>query len=529
MTKRRYILPILLAALVFYFAMPLNGSFQLATAGENLESVNPNDGVRYTCASLTEAKGGVLLGRVIPCLLHTIEKTTIVFADELITILQPLFYAFLTLVVTLFGVRVLQGEREIGPQAFLLVVKIAFVIGMLEWIPYQSSGVPGDMKGGIESVYGIISDGVAITTGALDPINAGISCDINAYGDANTPMIWKQMDCVVGKLYGFATGTGTNPDGTKPVNILLASSAVGLLTGFFFGGTLGVTVFFALIGVLWSVLMLVMRVALAFVNGYLIVCIMLILSPLLMPLVFLKVTNDYFERWWKIIMGGLLMPIIIASYAMFALLMYDRLLFSQDSLLQNLFNEDMVKNARMNAVKPCDMQVTNDPKFKVPSGTTQADMDTMAKNPFVQNFVQPLLSGGSDACGLFKVPKFDISKMSGIPAGENGGKEAMVKLFHDSIKLFIMAFLISAGLSSVQSTVTSLVGSSSSGAALNARSETETKLMQGFSEMKSKLTQAVSGGKYGEGLKEKDFTAALRGGIKTAKQDFASSLAKTRK
>jgi hypothetical protein len=500
MTRIYKVLPILLTAMMFYFTQPMHSFYTLHAqsdvTNEGLDQLNdvhegtpskdgvsiPPDGLsatgaRQTCTSLPEAAGGTLLGKIIPCLIHTIENSTEKFSAELIEKLKPLLYSFMTLVVTLFGVKVLQGEREIHVQAFTLVLKIAFVIGMLEIIPTKV--VPWS--------YAIISDGVSIVTNTVGPDSDNMTCDIAAYGNDDTPLIWKQMDCVLGKLYGFATGE-PGPDGKKPVNMVLAASGAGLLSGFLFGGTAGVAVFFAMLGVLWTIGMLVFRTALAFMNGYLIVCVLLILSPIFLPLVLMRVTMDYFDKWWKAIMGGLLLPIIVSAFSMFALIAYDGLLFEPDSEFQELFDYQTIQDALQLDRKPCDMTVTNNPDAKAAPNATESDIDKLFKdNPFVQNMVQPLLSGGSDTCSMLKIPVFDPTKVDA--PGFEDRTEIFEGIFKTCIKLLIMAFLIGEGVKTVQGTVSSLTGSGMAGTALNARSETETKLTTAFEEMQGKMKE----------------------------------------
>lgn len=545
------ILPVLVGAMVFYLAQPVHHASELhaqtqqadetnqslpamqgnstgTPANSNLKTSDGNGGTTL-CSTLPEAKGGVILGRIIPCLIYTIERSTETFSEKFIELMKPTFYAFLSVVIVFFGVKVLQGEREIGPQTFVLVLKIAFVIGMLQIIPHEV----------VPKAYGVMSDGVTIVTNAFGPDTNQITCDVNSYGDANTPLIWKQMDCVLGKLYGFATGSGNSgPNGTKPVNMLLASSAFGLLTGFFFGGTLGVAVFFALIGVLWSVAMLVLRTALAFMNGYLIVCIMLIISPLFLPLVLFKITGEYFDRWWKAIFGGLLLPTIVVGYSMFALLMYDKALFSQDSIVNSLFEDQVIKDALKQPKKPCDMVVTNDPKSKGKGGTADDNqLADIAKNPFVQTIGQPLLTASSDACGIFKTPNLDTSKINWAASShfnananlpnDNDPKKIMTRMFLDCVKLMLICYLIAQGVEGVQNIVASLTGSNASRSALEAKSAQEAKVETAFATLKQRMSGAFSR-RNDDGsvtnLKGADFLRSAPGAVSEAGRDAIKTL-----
>ncbi len=498
MTRRFLsLLPMMAAALVFYFATPLTvpnevqAQYAIPGLGDpNLKSVD-KDGNRFNCSELPEAKEGVLVGAIVPCIIHTIEGSTQYFSQEMIDRMQPLIAAFMSFVGIMFGVRILQGERQLNSHAMLLLLKMGLVIAFLEMIPNVL----------VPLTYEIINEGVAVTTSVVGNDSSSINCEIDQYGDDNTPLLWKQMDCVLGKLYGFSTGNGTLPNGKKPVNMLLASSAVGLLSGFFFGGTIGVAVFFALLGVLWSLLVLVMRIVLAFINGYLIVCVMLLIAPIFLPLTLLKITSDYFEKWWKAILGGLLMPVIITAYSMFALLMYDKVLFAEDSLLNKLFENKLIAGvvvantdgATQHSRAPCDFNVTNDPNFKADVNAPPNVMDEVLKSPFLQNFAKPLLSASSDACGMFRMPVFDITKVTDEVGQKDPDfadpKKAMLDLFRSSIELFILAFLIGAGLHTVEGVISGFSGSSLAGVALTARSKEEQRVSQAASQVKGNIAR----------------------------------------
>jgi type IV secretory pathway VirB6-like protein len=499
-------MPLLVLAAAFYLTAPL---FPYPTvlaqtppvSGENIAATpavnNPQtqvNGKSKRCVNYPEAKGGVLLGIIVPCVLHTVEDSANDLSRKIISWLMPTVYSFIVLAVSLFGVKVTMGERNIQSQAILLLLKIGFVLAVLQMIPNDTTTNPAT-PGLIDTVYDVMNEGVSMTTTALSVGQAsagnpsGIHCEIDQYGDANTPLIWKQMDCVLGKLYGFATGKNVGPGNTKPVNMLLASSVVGLLSGFLFGGTFGVAVFLALVGVLWSVLHLILRVTMAYLNGYLVICVVVLLAPLFLPLVLLKITTDFFERWWKAILASILLPVIISAYSMFALLAYDQLLFAPDSKLQKLFDQDAIKSAQQLPKKLCDMHVTNDPSFQQEVGVSMDDL--IKGNPLMQQF-GTLLSGSNDPCGAINAPNFDVTQ---IKDGTNDFKDkqnALFLIFKDALKLFVMAFLIEAGLDAIEGAVNSFTGSRVAFAAMNARSQTEQKLIGNFQGARKAAEDAFS-------------------------------------
>ena len=458
-------------------------------------------GTTISCDTLAESKAGTLLGKIVPCLVYTITQSTVTFTAQMVSWLQPLMYTFLLVVVALYGIRVQQHEPEIYKQGFLLLVKIAIIATILADLgnvqAFDGSGSQGKL---IPAVYGIMTDSQAVVAGAITTTN--LKCDISNYGDANTPAVWAMMDCVMGKLYGF---TVSGADG-KP-SMLLMTSVAGLATGFLFGGAWGVAVFFGMVAVLFSMFMLVIRTVVAFLTGYLIICIMLILSPLFLPLAFLRGTAPFYESYTRTVMAAFLTPIIITAYTMFALIVYDQMLFADNSLLQKIFKVDMIKNAVQPPKKPCNREVTNNSTdVRLNAAATNDDKDKLFSLPNLQNLSFPTLSGGNDACGTIKLPVFKINQVTGLEDASE--KQSLTEIFNELVELFILGYLINAGQTMLPGIVTQLVGRRSGTVGVTSIVDSQNKFGKAYASATSAATKAfektpgntdggyVSGGDY---------------------------------
>lgn len=465
----------LIAALVFYFSAPTAHHvwlFAQTPAGSPsvgaLETVDEK-GKNITCGGVDQAKDGVLLGRIVPCIAYTIGVATEKFSAEMVVLLGPVLMAYLAFVVTMFGVKILQGgQQDIHKEGFLLLLKIALVGLFLEFIPHQM----------VPAVYGIMADSQAIVSGAIG--TTGMNCDIAKYQGPNTPLVWAQMDCVLGKLYGFTTGAVDPKTGEKSRNMFLAASMFGLLGGFFFGGAFGMAVFVAMVGVLISVFLLVMRTALAFLNGYLLVCLMLIISPIFLPLVLMRVTSNYFDPWWKNMLAGFLTPVLVTAFSMFALLLYDKMLFEKPdpnvpgsgALVNKLFDYDLIKNAQQMPASVCSRPIVNNPTQARPAGASFGA-------PMMQSISNPLLTAANDLCASLSLPVFQLRD-----AGFKDAKETFRRIFLDCVKLLILAFVINAGLAEVMQLIRQLTGTSSSQQLLNASTPLEQRINQAIKSAK---------------------------------------------
>lgn len=481
------LLAMLLAAAVFVLAAPAmqrSGESLAQQSAGSPSSSNPitvdAQGQRSPCSEIPEAKGGVLLGKIVPCLTKTIERTTQRMTKEMISWLMPTIWAFVTFVVVLFGVKILQGEGQIQTHGMVLLIKITLVMAFLSLIP--DTIVP--------SVYTMMSQGQAIVMETVGPESGNsIKCDIGRYGDANTPLVWAQVDCIMGKLWGFTTGTDTN--GNKSPNMLLASSVFGLLAGFFFGGTLGAVLFFACIGVLWSMFMLVMRIAMSFLNAYLLIALYLIIAPLFLPLVLLKVTTTYFDTWTKGIVAGLLLPVMICAYATLAFQIYDRMLFADDALVKNLFNHEWVQQAQQLPKQACNRELANNPAFRADaSGRSE---NQIYNSHFQRNTLNPLLSSANDLCGGVRLPVFDLNATK--DAKKFGEARGMFEaLFQSMIKLLFLAWLVSEGFKVFVSSMRLVLGSGAAVQTLDATGRVEQQMRSGMAEAGKNFRGAFNGG-----------------------------------
>ena len=272
------------------------------------------------------------------------------------------------------------------------------------------------------------------------------------------------MDCNMGKLWGSTTGTNPSTGASTP-NMLLVTSFFGLMTGFFFGGAWGVTIFLGMLGTLFTIFMMVIRTAITFLTSYLMICLMLIISPLLLPLAFLKITTQYYEKVWRIILAALLTPVIVTAYSMFSLILYDKVLFSPEAPIQKLFDYDNIKNALQPARPVNCRQVTNNP-YELPLGTnnpSQSQLTERFVSPFLRNNVIPTLTGAQNPCAPFSITPLDASQIEGFipasgPNADEDRRKAFRKIFEELLSLFIIAYLIYKGLEQLPTIIQQITG-----------------------------------------------------------------------
>lgn len=461
----RYAVAIFLAAAVFFLTSGAVNQTSYADTGNRSLETTDESGSRIRCAQVAEAKAGVVLGYIVPCVIHTIEGTTERMTRESIAWLTPAVYSFITLAVVFFGIRILQGGGQMQSEGILLLLKIGIVIALLELIPTMF----------VPMFYDVMNESQDIVSNAIGPGNSSIHCDVEKYENPEASRVWAQMDCVLGKLYGVSVGGEVGPDGEKRPNMLLAASIIGFLGGFLFGGSFGVILFLACVGVLWTMFMVILRTVMAFLNGYLYAALLFIVSPLFLPLILMKASTQYFEVWWKGILGSIMLPIVISAYAMFAMLLYDRILFDDGSesgrpaLIYKLFDYDLVKQMQGMPRPACNLERAGNPAQRAQGNATETQL--YANNPFFRNFANPLLTAANNQCFGMSVPSVQMT--AGLDTDDN--REAFTRMFYDCVKLLVLALLINMGYNSITGLARRLVGSGGVASSLDARGPIETK------------------------------------------------------
>jgi hypothetical protein len=434
------------------------------------------EGNRVKCSDY-----GALTGAIVPCVMHNIETTGVKIAEEFTKLLEPVVGAFLTLVIIFFGVKTVQGEGQAAQKAVLLILKIAFVFGFLEIMPSLIPQMHAAMRESTTTVASVLSS---------DDFHCEYT--VKPGGD----LLWAQMDCLIGKLFGFVTSDSGQP------NMLLAASGFGLMAGFMFGGTAGLFVFFAILGVLYTLLTFVWKTLLAYINGFIVATLLIILAPLFLPMALMQVTAQYFDKWWKGILAAMLMPILITGYVMLALMLYDKVLLADDSLVQNLFNEDLMAEMQNLNQQVCAPTGTNDQSTRVAANTAEGITQEDAIGS-IRNHVFLLQSGNAAGCvGVDNIQ---------MPT------EMLERIFYDLAKILITTIVVSSGFTVIQGSARNITGSSMVSAAIEPVSTWEveaSKAMQGARRGMENATDD-NGNRIGD-MKGMDFVTnlpnILRGG-----------------
>lgn len=450
---------------------------ELSTAGPT--------GAMSTCSSYNDAKGA-LFGVIVPCLSHTVESASQRMAYHMVGYMRPIIYAFLTLVVVLHGVTAVQGEGQMGPRTMLLLLKITLAIAFVEAV---AGNVP--QLAMISDLFDIMEDTEDIMAGAMLPPDParGFACEWRNYMPSQREghVLWAQMDCALAKVMGFAvTGNNGQP------SMMLAASVLGMLGGFFFGGTFGLAVFFAAVGFIISLLMFVVRVGFAYINAYMVVAFYMVIAPIFIPLLMMRSTTQYFQNWVKGLLGAMITPVVVTAYSLFALMIFDQMLFRENSAFKEVFNYKHIADAQRDSKYANIGTLLND-QFSLSKRSDVASQQ--GGGAMATRDRDPLMAAFTGATNI-QVPMTNLeiarAKLSGMTGDAvKDEKRIYTDLMISLAKLFILAFIVVSGWKQVNQVLLVLSGSAVAPMALGPISPMERSVQNSISQARAAMNQEM--------------------------------------
>lgn len=420
--------------------------------------------------------GNGLLERIVPCVTKTIEQSTTKLTISLSNYLFPATSIFVVLVIILYGVKIMSPEGSPRRTAIPLLLKIAFVLFFV-----QAFG------GFIPAVHGGMKDVVDVLANALD-ISSQCQSEGGSGGSGGgaaamgSDKIWTQMDCMLGKLYGFAGKDG---------NAMLIASVFGLMAGFFFGGSFGMIAFFAIFGLLWGVLLFVFRAAFAFLNGFMLASFAVIISPIFIPLLLLQMPSQYYQKWTQLLMSAFILVLLVVGYCMFALSIYNNMLFESErgKTLRKTMDKAFTESITGMRTE-CLSTHLNNAFFILQGGSGSGggsrDGNTVLRSGSVPNPAIPQQSGAQGIC--IKVPNIDLQKLTD---GFKNKQDFFRKIFTEGIGIFLLAWLLLQGLKVIEDASSQLAGYAAA-ALMKPLTDTEKRLQSAMENAKQRMQQSMT-------------------------------------
>lgn len=277
---------------------------------------------------------GKLLATIVPCIKDAVVDATEQMTDEFDEYLKPGAVAFMTLVVTLFGVKMLTREGDMKKDGLMLLFKLSGVFLFMD-----------NFGGFISATFGTIDDAIDMVTTSLGGLS-GVQCPMDSYpGDKP----WNYFDCILGELFGFAPGA------------VVGTSLIGMLGSAAWSGQFGGMLFMGGAWVLFFILRLIIRATYTYLMGIIIVGFLIIISPLIIPLLILNATFTYFEHWLRALMSTMIQPVMIMAYVTLCFSIVDKIMFDdQIGLAKKLTHKDIEQAQNEKGVSDAS-SISNDP------------------------------------------------------------------------------------------------------------------------------------------------------------------------
>ena len=240
--------------------------------------------------------------RIVTCIQAVVDAGTGQMIQRLYAFLYPAIMTFAILAVAVFGVSLALGSID-KPAGTTLIFMLK--IGLL--FTYMNGAV---------ALYGVVLAGItqsmAWASSVMDTSPSFFCPQITAI---TSTTVWERIDCVLGSMLGAAPG------------MVIKMGLVGILFGFLFSGATGFMVF--VIGIIFfaTIIMSIARSVHIYLVSMIGVGLLMAMSPLFVPLVLMKQTKSFFDKWLKLVIALALQPIFLFMYLAMMLVTLDTLVY----------------------------------------------------------------------------------------------------------------------------------------------------------------------------------------------------------
>lgn len=300
-----------------------------------------------TASSCSQYAG--LLHRLAGCMRDSIDYTARYYFHHFGGLVADAIGAFATLAIIIYGVMLAWGLVEkVGRDTMVLLIKIAAVFYFVANSAFIFDTLTKAVDGAAYAVVSFtppssVTMDASGTTGAQTVcMNAMIDSMARVNEDKKAIAPWLGVDCLLDTVIGIkkvdAPGAkGVTPpvfDGTwfnpKFDNPDPAKTNPGVSRGlvFFFTSNMQTSVMgmvLAVAGLVFTfgLLMLVVRAFFIYMMGYIGLAFLTVISPLIIPLVMLQQTKQYFDKWVKLLFTFSMQPVLSLVFIIFMLTAID--------------------------------------------------------------------------------------------------------------------------------------------------------------------------------------------------------------
>lgn len=287
-----------------------------------------------------------LTNRIASCIRDSVDSATADFFTGFYPLVSRAITGFISLVIVIYGIMAASGQIEQpGKDTVMLLLKIAMVGYFTTNVDVMHREVVSAMDSiGSSVVRYSPGSGVADTSGTDFSQSACLKTmrDAAAANGVGTNGPWLGVDCLIDSVIGIkisdAVAAGNSVATTqKYYRESLDNTKSGVARGFIYIFASGMKTsvmgaILAAIGFLfiYGLVFLIGKILLVYLAAYIGIALLMIISPLFIPLVLMQRTREYFDKWVKLVINFALQPIIMLIFMVFTITAVDFAAFSGD-------------------------------------------------------------------------------------------------------------------------------------------------------------------------------------------------------
>ena len=235
-----------------------------------------------------------ITSRVVYCVKAAIIQATKTMVLGLSKYIQGTVIVAYALALALFGIKLIGGETELNAKTLGLLARFGLVAG-----------------------YGFALNGY--TQNLFDVMDWFVSLVIPS--PDWTP--WEAIDTSIGKILGFGGGR------------TLVNGIAGIIFAAALSAATGTAIFGAGILAFFSLMMIVLDIVYVYLTAVLLLGFSIVISPLIIPMGLFKVTERFFNKWLKNVIGALIIPMFLFCFLSHMLVVFDTLIVECVDTLSN--------------------------------------------------------------------------------------------------------------------------------------------------------------------------------------------------
>lgn len=317
----------------------------------------------------TNAHAGALVGGLCPAGAGMVQAIVTCVQDYIIIgayyfvygiypMLEGAIQVFLILCVVFFGIRMVMPMMEKpGRDSMTFLLKFAAVVlftANMDLILFWLVGAP-DLAIAFAALFagGALGEYIAdLGPGALFAYLFGIYpagilghlieivTDFSIF-DFGAPLrcpggvainIWVRLDCLLDVIIGVNTAA------------TLSGGMLGFFFHNFFVGSVGVLIFMLGLWMMFSIVLMLLGAIHTYLMAVMMICLLVIVGVLFCPLIMFKNTFDFFQKWVRMMIANLIIPMVLFAYANVMISAFDIVLYSGEHSVFRTFAGDVVDN-----------------------------------------------------------------------------------------------------------------------------------------------------------------------------------------